>query len=65
MIKCHHLAEKLNQVYYLDGTLSVSLGSKQENRKAHARSLREGTEYKELIATVVKELKSPRKDKGI
>lgn len=59
------MAEKPNQVYYLDGRLSVPLRFKQENRKAHARSLREGIEYEELIATVVKELKSPMKDRGI
>lgn len=65
MIKCHHFAEKPNQVYYLDGRLFVSLRSKQENRKACERSLIERIEYEELIATVVKELKSPMKDRGI
>lgn len=65
MIKCHHLAEKPNQVYYLDGRLSIPLRSKHENSKAGARSLRGGIEYEELIATVVKELKRPMKDRGI
>ena len=39
--------------------------SNQENKQVHARSLREGTEYRELTARVLKELKSQRRDRDI
>ena len=40
------------------------LESNQENKQVHARSFREGTEYG-LIAMVLKELKSQRRDRDI
>lgn len=39
--------------------------SNQENKQVHERSLREGTEYGELTARVLKELKSQRRDRDI
>jgi len=41
------------------------LESNQENKQVHARSFREGTEYGGLIAMVLKELKSQRRDRDI
>lgn len=47
------------------GDYPPHLESNQENKQAHARSFREGTEYGELIAMVLKELKSQRRDRDI
>ena len=44
------------------GDYPPHLESNQENKQVHARSSREGTEYGELIAMVLKELKSQRRD---
>lgn len=47
------------------GDYPPHLESNQENKQVHARSSREGTEYGELIAMVLKELKSQRRDRDI